>query len=166
MNNERIILEMLDRIKILEDELKQIKIDLNLNKKYKSNTNIGFKTTGKKDSTKYIFNGVRYCKNRLVFAVVKEYIKQNPKITTSELESVFDYSLQGNRNHGVIKRKEDAIRKKRDIGNSDEHIEMCYDIIDYLNSLISENRNKKIRPRHLSEGLFCFLAIVYPRIFL
>lgn len=41
-------------------------------------------------------------------------------------------------------RKEDAIRKKRDIGNSDEHIEMCYDIIDYLNSLISENRNKKI----------------------
>lgn len=112
MNNERIILEMLDRIKILEDELKQIKIDLNLNKKYKSNTNIGFKTTGKKDSTKYIFNGVRYCKNRLVFAVVKEYIKQNPKITTSELESVFDYSLQGNRNHGVIKRKEDAIKIK------------------------------------------------------
>lgn len=113
MNNERIILEMLDRIKVLEEEVKYLITNSNSSDYLKNprvNTSNIRRTSGIKDSTKYIFNGARYCKSRLVLAVVKEYVKQNPNITSYELERIFDYTLQGNKNHGVIKRKEDAIK--------------------------------------------------------
>lgn len=48
-----------------------------------------------KDYTKYIFNGNKYGKNRLVLAVVKDYVNNNPTITYEELQVVFPNSLQG-----------------------------------------------------------------------
>lgn len=113
MNNERIILEMLDRIKILEEEIEKLKNNLISNSKavnYKNGSEMYKQSIGTKDSTKYIFNGVRYGKNRLVLNIVKEYFKRNPDLTVLELENIFDYSLQGNRNYGVLKRKEDALK--------------------------------------------------------
>lgn len=47
-----------------------------------------------RDKTKYMFEGKVYAKNRLVLAVIKNYVQQfNP--TYQELTKVFDKSLQG-----------------------------------------------------------------------
>ena len=48
-----------------------------------------------RDKTRYMFNGNIYLKNKLVLAVVKDYVSKNPIITCNELKTVFDKSLQG-----------------------------------------------------------------------
>lgn len=48
-----------------------------------------------KDYTKYIFNGQKFGKNRLVLAVIKDFAEKNPTITYSQLKSRFPDSLQG-----------------------------------------------------------------------
>lgn len=47
-----------------------------------------------KDFTKYLFNGERYGKGRLVLAVVMDYIKNNPSATISELKKKFPDETQ------------------------------------------------------------------------
>ena len=49
----------------------------------------------KRDTTRYLFNGEVYLKNKLVLAVVKKYVVDNPKVTCQELQQVFKKSLQG-----------------------------------------------------------------------
>lgn len=58
-----------------------------------------------KDSTQYIFNGLRYGKGRLVLAVVQQYVNDNPEKTAEELETTFDKNMQGP--YGVIRKIED-----------------------------------------------------------
>jgi hypothetical protein len=48
-----------------------------------------------KDTTKYLFNGQTYGKNRLVLAVVQKYAEENPNISADDLMYAFDNSLQG-----------------------------------------------------------------------
>ncbi len=48
-----------------------------------------------RDYTKYFFNGQKFGKNRLVLAVIKDYVEKNPKITFSQLKAVFPDTLQG-----------------------------------------------------------------------
>ena len=48
-----------------------------------------------KDYTKYIFNGQKFGKNRLVLAVIRDYVEKNPTVTCSELRTKFPHSLQG-----------------------------------------------------------------------
>jgi hypothetical protein len=48
-----------------------------------------------KDYTQYIFNGQKFGKNRLVLAVIKDFVEKNPTITYSQLKSKFPDSLQG-----------------------------------------------------------------------
>ena len=48
-----------------------------------------------KDYTKYIFNGQKFEKNRLVLAVIRDYVEKNPTITYSQLQAKFPDSLQG-----------------------------------------------------------------------
>lgn len=48
-----------------------------------------------KDYTKYVFNGQKFGKNRLVLAVFKDFVEKNPTITYSQLKSKFPDSLQG-----------------------------------------------------------------------
>lgn len=48
-----------------------------------------------KDYTKYFFNGQSLGKNRLVLAVIKNYIDKNPNTTFSQLKLRFPDSLQG-----------------------------------------------------------------------
>lgn len=57
---------------------------------------------GKKDTTKYILNdgSEKYAKNRLVLAVIKDYVKKHPNCSIDELETVFPKKLQGSM--GVI----------------------------------------------------------------
>jgi 5-methylcytosine-specific restriction protein B len=42
-----------------------------------------------KDFTKYIFEGKKYSKGRLVLAVVRQYVAENPNVTYSELREIF-----------------------------------------------------------------------------
>ena len=62
-----------------------------------------------RDKTKYVFNNKILPKNRLVLEVIRKYIeKQNP--TLSELQQVFDKSLQGSLN--VVETVENACKIK------------------------------------------------------
>ena len=80
-----------------------------------------------KDITKYYFNGKIYGKGRLVLAVVKKYVADNPSITYAELEAAFPPKLQGS--HGVFREKEDAInlankKRKRHFIEEEECIQL------------------------------------------
>lgn len=48
-----------------------------------------------RDKTRYMFNGNVYLKNKLVLAVLKDYVSKNQNITCNELKTDFDKSLQG-----------------------------------------------------------------------
>lgn len=59
-------------------------------------TDIFFKNNSSiKDTTKYTFNGSNYGKGRLVLAIIKKFVEDNPSLTYSDLENVFHKSLQG-----------------------------------------------------------------------
>lgn len=47
-----------------------------------------------RDYTKYLFNGQTLGKNRLVLAVIKQFVENNPGITFSQLKATFPDSLQ------------------------------------------------------------------------
>ncbi|MDD2435768.1 MAG: hypothetical protein PHO63_05930 [Bacilli bacterium] len=131
MNYDRVILEMLDRIKKLESTVEKLEKG-SLNVQIKNIDQPSFNVENiqngliKKDNTKYIFNGIKYSKRRLVLAIVKEYVKHNPKITVNELQTVFDSSLQGS--FGVIVEKSIATKtsdyEKRFFAKKDEEINL------------------------------------------
>ncbi len=54
----------------------------------------GLSSSGK-DYTKYVFNGQKYQKNRLVLAVIKDYVGKKPTVTYNSLKSLFPDHLQG-----------------------------------------------------------------------
>lgn len=123
MDYANIILEMLDRIKKLEDEVEELKsfhkhneptaVDNGYlsNNSYPSepSTSMSMSMVGKRDTTRYRFNGDYFPKNRLVLAVVKEYVEQNPSITRQQLKQVFDKTLQGS--IGVVENVEIASQR-------------------------------------------------------
>ena len=55
----------------------------------------GTEPIGGRDNTHYMFNGRIYGKNRLVLAVVREYVSVHPSVTVKQLQQTFDRSLQG-----------------------------------------------------------------------
>ena len=86
MEYANIILEMLDRIKTLEKEVESLK---------KTQSTLSQRTvrevpsslilaSNKRDTTRYMFDGNVYLKNRLVLAVVTTYVKENSAITCDE----------------------------------------------------------------------------------
>ena len=62
--------------------------------------------TGKRDTTKYMWEGNVYLKNRLVLAIVRDYAKRHPDITRRQLKTIFDKTLQGSL--GVVEDEEPA----------------------------------------------------------
>ncbi|MDR1286185.1 MAG: GIY-YIG nuclease family protein [Treponema sp.] len=62
--------------------------------------------TGSKDSTHYNFNEKEYPKNRLVLAVVKEYVKNND-FSLKDLQNIFYKKLQGG--FGVVEELSNAV---------------------------------------------------------
>jgi hypothetical protein len=76
---------------------------------------------GKKDTTKYTFNGKAYGKGRLVLAVVKDYVSKNPNTTFDELKKAFPDEWQAGgakklENRDVFARLSDAEKKFEDKG--------------------------------------------------
>lgn len=63
------------------------------------------------DFTKYRFEGNEYGKGRLVLAVIKKYISDNPNITINDLNQTFPSSIQGTY---------DIAKKSLDVEESDK----------------------------------------------
>ena len=115
MDYANIILEMLDRIKKLETEVEQLKrVEVKEEKNesyYLPKMSIAkqsnfYTQASKRDTTRYMFEGNVYLKNRLVLEVVKKYVAENPQIARDKLKQVFSKSLQGS--IGVVENVEVA----------------------------------------------------------
>lgn len=102
MDNERIIIELLNRVLILEDKVDKLTKIISQEKLLpdftsESNTNSMIpNNVDQKDTTKYLFKGSPYGKGRLVLAVVKEYMLRHPELNAIELtSSSFAPRIQG-----------------------------------------------------------------------
>jgi len=81
------------------------------------------KSENAKDFTKYIFNGQKFGKNRLVLAVIKDFVNHNPGMTYNQLKEKFPDTLQGTETfttEAEAKRKRD----RRNFISQDELIEL------------------------------------------
>ncbi|MBO5354551.1 MAG: hypothetical protein J6B09_00615 [Clostridia bacterium] len=116
MEYANIILEMLDRIKTLEKEVELLKKEraaapvvvpsaTSLPSEFVQTISM----PSKRDTTRYLFESNVYLKNRLVLAVVRAYLRDNPDITREELKKVFSKSLQGS--IGVVEYAEEAVMR-------------------------------------------------------
>lgn len=101
MNYDKVILELMSRIVTLEEEVATLKKKVSIIEvsdedisEIDTDETESINSTGR-DTTKYILDGKKYGKNRLVLAVVKKYMKENPDTTAEELLEIFDKSLQG-----------------------------------------------------------------------
>ena len=115
MEYKDLILDMLNRIAKLEKEVELLKNEKKLFSE-KNTEILSLETPGEdlerpqqRDKTRYMFNGNIYLKNKLVLAVVKDYVSKNIQITCYELKSIFTKSLQGS--IGVV--EEENIAKQR-----------------------------------------------------
>lgn len=100
MDYANIILEMLDRIKTLEAEVEKLKRErvtptLSSEPSLYEASRPAVLVSGKRDTTRFMFEGNVYLKNRLVLAVVRAYLRDNPETTRADLKNVFSKSLQG-----------------------------------------------------------------------
>ena len=76
---------------------------------------------GKKDTSKYTFKGKAFAKGRLVHAVVKDYVSQNPDTTFDDLKKAFPDEWQSDKpnqeNRAVFARLSDAEQLFKDKGH-------------------------------------------------
>ena len=76
---------------------------------------------GKRDTSKYTFNGKAHAKGRLVLAVVKDYVSKNPDTTFNELKKAFPNEWQAggakSGNRAVFVRLSDAEKLFEDKGH-------------------------------------------------
>lgn len=94
MEYNELILDMLNRIVKLEKEIEFLKKEKEI-RDDNSKEVFTDERPQQRDKTRYMFNGNVYLKNKLVLAVVKDYVSKNQAITCNELKTVFDKSLQG-----------------------------------------------------------------------
>lgn len=74
-----------------------------------------------RDLTKYLFEGVRLHKRRLVLAIVKAYVRDHPNTSMEQLETVFPRKLQGS--YGVFATLEHGREIQERTGNKRHLIE-------------------------------------------
>lgn len=114
MEYQEIILDLMNRVLKLEKEVDLLKT-YSSNPSHKGRISTGYimsmfepKTEGSEDQTtanfrndtgrdrtRYLFNGNVYLKNRLVLAIVTDYVQNHPNIMLDELKQVFSKTLQG-----------------------------------------------------------------------
>lgn len=126
MNYDRVILELISRVSALEEEVAQLKSvhnvinnsdnnEINSKEEYASITQYlepNNQSANSRDTTKYILDGKRYGKNRLVLAIVHKYVSMNTGITPAKLMMTFDKSLQGSL--GVVRILSDVMSNYSD----------------------------------------------------
>lgn len=94
MEYNELILDMFNRIVKLEKEVELLKKEKNSSELIAKETFVEERPV-QRDKTRYMFNGNVYLKNKLVLAVIKDYVAKNQTTTCDELKMVFDKSLQG-----------------------------------------------------------------------
>ena len=109
MEYQELILDMLNRIVKLEKEIENLKKG-NLTVNPVGSKMVTEESPQQRDKTRYMFNGNVYLKNKLVLAVVKDYVSKNQAITCNDLKTVFDKSLQGS--IGVVEYEHIAKQRK------------------------------------------------------
>lgn len=124
MEYNELLLDVLNRIVKLEKEVEILK-----SKEKAGETVLPISIDDKpqqRDKTRYMFNGNVYLKNRLVLAIIKEFVSQNPNITCGELKAAFNKSLQGSIGvveiENIAKRRSDY--KVRFFAEEDEIIKL------------------------------------------
>ena len=114
MEYQELLLDMLNRIVKLEKEVETLKREKECYIKESRDSAVREVTMEERpqqrDKTRYMFNGNVYLKNKLVLAIVKDYISKNKTITSKELKAVFDKSLQGS--IGVVEHESIAKQRK------------------------------------------------------
>ena len=109
MEYQELILDMLNRIVKLEKEVELLKKEKTSSEVFPKETFVEERPV-QRDKTRYMFNGNVYLKNKLVLAVLKDYVSKNQTITCNELKTVFDKSLQGS--IGVVEYENIAKQRK------------------------------------------------------
>ena len=109
MEYKELILDMLNRIVKLEKEVELLKKEKTSSEEILKETFIE-ERPAQRDKTRYMFNGNVYLKNKLVLAVVKDYVSKHQVITCNDLKKVFDKSLQGS--IGVVEYENIAKQRK------------------------------------------------------
>ena len=109
MEYNELILDMLNRIVKLEKEVELLRNEKTSSEVIPKETFVEERPV-QRDKTRYMFNGNVYLKNKLVLAVVKDYVAKNQAITCNELKTVFDKSLQGS--IGVVEYENIAKQRK------------------------------------------------------
>ena len=109
MEYNELILDMLNRIVKLEKEVELLKKEKSRGEEIPKETFVE-ERPAQRDKTRYMFNGNVYLKNKLVLAVVRDYISKNQAITCNELKTIFDKSLQGS--IGVVEYEHIAKQRK------------------------------------------------------
>ena len=113
MNYDRLILDLLSRVSALEDKvaaLEKMSVSdgesFNNDGELLANSRVTRRVYSGRDTTKYILDGKKYGKNRLVLAIVQKYMEMNDNVSSAKLMLVFDRSLQGSL--GVIRTIDDV----------------------------------------------------------
>lgn len=96
----------------LADILVEIKNKKAIMSPQETQPSINYGDSSTMDYSRYIFNGKEYGKGRLVLAVVKAYVQDNPSITYTQLKTIFYDKIQGST--GVVATIEEAKSKRRD----------------------------------------------------
>lgn len=109
MEYNELILDMLNRIVKLEKEVELLKKEKTSSEMLSNETLVEGRPV-QRDKTRYMFNGNVYLKNKLVLAVVRDYISKNQALTCNELKTIFDKSLQGS--IGVVEYEHIAKQRK------------------------------------------------------
>ena len=78
--------------------------------------------SGTRDLTKYLFEGVRLHKGRLVLSVVMAYVRDHPSTTFPQLESAFPRKLQGS-SLGVFTTREQGCEIRERTGRRRHFVE-------------------------------------------
>lgn len=110
MNYDRVIVELLDRISLLEEKTEQLEKIIAQQSLFNATGTEGAEPKTR-DKTKYIIDGRTCLKNRLVLEVVKKYVSEHSGITFDELRDVFYDKLQGS--FGVVRKMEDIPDKQK-----------------------------------------------------
>lgn len=71
------------------------------------------KASGRRDYSKYFFDGKEYTKGALLIALIQKYISANPNADAAELKRVFDFKLEFNKRY-VILLETETTQKMRD----------------------------------------------------
>ena len=90
--------------------------DENLSPEDRKNIKLALSVSDNRDYSKYVFEGQTYGKGRLVLAVVKKYVADNPTVLFSDLLKAFPDDLQGAK--GVVRLSNDVSDEDKGIGGT------------------------------------------------